>query len=149
MMKVSVVALCLVLGGAVPAVAAGNPFLGVWHVASAKPASWSSGSAPSPKIDKTLAHALIKFGDDSVYGPPPVACRDVHYRLVTVGPDALFGGSLKDPPADAKALGFTSDSILTMSESCEGNASDLSFAMVDHKTVLLSVDNVIYTLKRR
>jgi hypothetical protein len=51
---------------------------------------------------------------------------------------------------DAAALGFKSDNIVSLNEACDSIAGDmeLDFPMIDNDTILLGLNNMIYTLKR-
>ncbi len=92
----------------------------------------------------------LTFGANAATGSSVVACAKAHYEISVVGPDMLFEGGLKNPEKDAAALGFKSDKITTMNESCDSPTGDmeLDFPMVDKETILLGLNNMIYTLKR-
>jgi hypothetical protein len=147
---ISIAALaCMLATGAADAKGS-NPFLGAWTVTDGKVAPWYDGSGAKPETDPTLQGRTITFAPKSASGSPVVDCREVNYKVSVIGPDMLFEGGLKDPKKDAAALGFTSGKITTMNESCDSSSGDmeLDFPMVDRNTILLGLNNMIYTLKR-
>jgi hypothetical protein len=136
----SLLAVAGALALATPAFAASNPFMGVWHVASVKPAPWSADAKAKSKVDGYL----VKVGDGRVYGPSVLDCRGAHYAVSKVAPGLLFGGNVKN----AQALGFSGGQILTMTASGCSNGNEFDYAMVNRHEVLVDAGNVIYTLKR-
>jgi hypothetical protein len=147
--RVIAAVLCLCAAPAAAA-AADNPFLGTWAVTDAKIAPWYDGNGAKPKIDPALARKTILFARSSASGSSVVGCSKPIYAVTTVGPEMLFEGNLKDPAKDAATLGFKSDKIVTMNEGCDVKTGDmaLDFPMVDQDTILLGLNNMIYTLKR-
>jgi hypothetical protein len=128
-----------------------NPFLGTWTVTDAKAAPWYDGvNGAVPAIDPEFMGKTIVFAEKTASGSPVVACDNAVYTITMVGPDMLFEGALKNPAADAAALGFKSDKIKTLNESCDVSTGDmeLDFPMVDSDTLLLGVNSMVYTLKR-
>ena len=143
--------LALALAGAADAKgASANPFLGSWKVTSAKIGPWYDGNGAKPQMDPALDGKTLTFSAMTASGSKVVGCNKAHYVVSVVGPDMLFEGSLKDPAKDAAALGFKGDKITTMNESCDSKTGDmeLDFPMVDEGTILLGLNNMIYTLKR-
>lgn len=130
---------------------AANPFLGTWTVTDGKTAPWYDGvNGAKPVLDPTFKGKTIVFAENSASGSPVVACDKVLYTVTEVTPDLLFEGALKNPAADAAALGFKGDKIKTMNEACDVETGDmeLDFPMVDDDTLLLGMNNMVYTLKR-
>jgi hypothetical protein len=130
--------------------AAGNPLLGSWKVTGSIIAPWYDGNGASPVVDPELAGKTITFSSSSASGSRVVECSKVIYTIMTVGPDYLFEGNLKQPTKDAAALGFKSDKISSVNVSCDWSVGDmeLDFPMVDKDTILLGINNRIYTLRR-
>ena len=77
-------------------------------------------------------------------------CDKPSYAVNIVSPRGLFEGNLPDPGKDATELGFASSEISTMTFTCVSGTADVSlnFAMIDDDTIMLGLDNVLYTLKR-
>ena len=65
-------------------------------------------------------------------------------------PRSLFEGNLPDPARDAAALGITDLDVTVLTLYCSDNNADVSldFPMRDAETILLGLDNVVYTFKR-
>jgi hypothetical protein len=126
-------------------------FAGTWVVSDAQPAPWVDGTAGThPDIDETVSHGKFTFRTDSVEGPPPFNCQQVQYTVQEVGPDYLFEGGLTDPAAQAAALGFTSDKIVSLSMGCISNDADIEmdFDLIDRDTAVFALNNVIYRMVR-
>ena len=92
----------------------------------------------------------IILSPTSASGSKVLACPKTVYSAAKVPADFLFEGNLKNPVKDAAALGFKSEEIVSLSESCDTKDGDLEFdfPMVDQDTILLGLNNMIYTLKR-
>ena len=130
--------------------ASDNPFFGSWKVASSIQAPWYDGNGALPTVDPELEGKTITFAKDRASGSRVVACAKPIYTLSTVEPESLFEGGLKNPAKEAAALGFKSNKIVSMNEGCDSSAGDmeLDFPMVNNSTILLGINNCIYTLKR-
>jgi hypothetical protein len=127
-----------------------SPFLGSWTVTAAQIAPWYDGSGAKPESDPVMKGKTITFAAHAASGSPVVACTDTIYTVSTIEPETLFEGNLKNPAQDAKALGFKSGKILSLNEGCRSSTGDmeLDFPMVDQDTLLLGLNNMVYTLKR-
>lgn len=125
-----------------------NPFFGAWTMTSAKIAPWWDGKGEEPAPDPAFAANVVLAADKSS-GPPIVACDKPSYILDRTQPQSLFEGNLPDPVKDAAALGFTGDKIVTLNFTCASGAADVSldFPMKDPSTIMLGLDNVIYTFR--
>ena len=93
--------------------------------------------------------AKVVLGANKTSGPPILMCDNPHYTVNTVQPQTLFEGNLPDPVNDAAALGFKPDGIVTLNFTCASGAADVSldFPMVDPSTIMLGLDNVLYTFR--
>lgn len=134
-----------------PAVAAGiADFLGRWKVTEAKIAPWHDGTGAAPATDPALQGKTIIFSAHATGGSSVVACKNAIYTVSMIGPDMLFEGGLKNPEKDAVALRFRGDRIETLNIGCNSKSGDmeLDFPMVDRDTLLLGLNNMVYTLKR-
>lgn len=125
-----------------------NPFFGAWTMTSAKIAPWWDGKGEEPAPDPAFA-ANVVLAADKTSGPPIVACDKPKYVLDRTAPQSLFEGNLPDPVKDAAALGFTGDKIVTLNFTCTSGTADVSldFPMKDPSTIMLGLDNVIYTFR--
>lgn len=129
----------------------GNPFFGTWKTATAQVAPWWSEPGPAPEMNSEFQNTPIVFAIGKSTGPAIVTCKAPVYAIDIVRPRALFEGHLRDPATEAAALGFSGQEITRMNLSCTDDARDVSldFPMVDGNTILLGLDNMIYTLKRQ
>jgi hypothetical protein len=134
----------------------GNPFFGTWKTATAQVAPWWMEPGAPPQMNPEFQNTPIVFAASKSSGPSIVACKAPIYAVDIVRPRTLFEGHLRDVAADAAALGFTSQEITSqeitrMNLSCTDDNKDVSldFPMVDDDTILLGLDNMIYTLKRQ
>ena len=132
----------------VDAITPRNPFFGAWELTAARVAPWWDNQGEEPAPDP--AFSKFKLAADASSGPPIVTCSKPVYSTNIVPPRALFEGNLPDPAKDAAALGLTALDITTLTFTCEDNNASLSldFPMVDDETILLGLDNVVYTFKR-
>jgi hypothetical protein len=130
------------------AITPGNPYFGNWTLSAAKIAPWWDEKGDTPVADP--AFSKFTLAADKSSGPPLLTCDKPRYALNMVPPRGLFEGGLPDPVKEATALGFTSSSITVMNFSCQSGNADISleFPMIDDDTILLGLDNVIYTFKR-
>ena len=137
------------VGAGADAITPGNPFFGSWAMSSAKIAPWWDGEGDEPAADPAFAGNVI-LGANKSSGPALLNCDKPRYAVNVASPRGLFGGNLPDAAKDAAALGFASDEITTMTFTCADGLSDVSlnFPMIDDDTIMLGLDNVLYTLKR-
>ncbi len=128
-----------------------NVFLGRWKQTGAQTAPWwkGDGEPPAPNPDFTSTDLVIT--PSTVEGPTIAACAAPAYRVVQSPVESLFEGNLPDPWNDAKALGLQGSYATTLETSCGDAYKDvtLQFPMVDAGTILLGLDNVIYTFERQ
>jgi hypothetical protein len=125
-----------------------NPFFGAWELTAARIAPWWDNQGEEPAADP--AFTKFTLAADKTSGPPIVTCSKPAYSTNIARPRALFEGNLPDPAKDAAALGITELDVTVLSYRCADNNADVSldFPMVDDETILLGLDNVVYTFKR-
>ncbi len=125
-----------------------NPFFGAWALEGARIAPWWDRKGEEPAPDPALAK--ITFGAEKSSGSQLLACDKPKYAVNVVSPRMLFEGNLPDPAKDAAGMGFSPESVTTMTFSCDSGTADVSldFPMVNDDTIMLGLDNVIYTFKR-
>lgn len=126
-----------------------NPFFGEWAVSAAKIAPWWDGKGEEPAADPAFASKVV-LGTNLSGGPPLLICDKPNYEVNMVSPRGLFEGNLPDPGKNATELGFKSSEITSLHFTCASGTADVSlnFAMIDDDTIMLGLDNVLYTLKR-
>lgn len=125
-----------------------NPFFGTWSLEGAKIAPWWDHKGEEPTPDPAMTK--IVFNADTSSGPPLLTCDKPKYAVNLVSPRALFEGNLPDPMKDATAMGFSAEGATSMTFTCASGTADVSldFPMVNDDTIMLGLDNVIYTFKR-
>ena len=125
-------------------------FYGAWQVTNATVASFYSGDGAKPAADPDLMGKTVVFTPISASGSKVLACPKTIYSAAKVPTDFLFEGNLKNPVKDAAELGFKGEEIVSLNEGCDTKDGDLEFdfPMVDQDTILLGLNNMIYTLKR-
>jgi hypothetical protein len=128
----------------------GNPFFGSWKTETAEVAPWWNGVGAPPDMDSDFQNTVV-FAAGKSSGPKLVACDAPTYAVSLVTPESLFEGNLPHPATDASKLGFSASEIQSLNVSCSSGGKDVSldFAMVRDDTILLGLDNMIYTLKRQ
>ncbi len=125
-----------------------NPIFGTWQMKSSTIAPWWDHNGPEPTADPAMAKFV--FSPDKSSGPPILSCDKPRYTNNIMPERGLFQGNLPDPPRDALALGFTSPDVIVVSFSCQSGTGDflLDFPMIDDNTIMLGLDNLLYTFKR-
>lgn len=125
-----------------------NPFFGTWEMSASAVAPWWDHKGAEPTADPAMAKFV--FAPDKSSGPPMLTCDKPRYTTNITPDRGLFQGNLPDPAKDAPALGFTSPDVVVMSFSCQSGTGDFlaDFPMVDDNTIMLGLDNVLYTFKR-
>lgn len=125
-----------------------NPFFGAWGLEGAKIAPWWDHKGEEPAPDSAMTR--IAFSADGSSGPPLLTCGKPKYAVNVVSPRTLFEGNLPDAAKDAAALGFNPEGVTSMTFTCASGTADVSldFPMLNDDTIMLGLDNVIYTFKR-
>jgi len=127
------------------------PFLGHWRQSSVVIAPWWNGSkSDKPEADPEFADKDTVLTATSSYGPGITMCAEAIYSSTSLPLDGLFEGNLKNPAADAAKLGIKGTEIPTVLQGCKSSTGDLEllFHLTDPDTLMLALDNMIYTLKR-
>ncbi len=126
-----------------------SPYFGTWTLADARVAPWWDKKGDAPAADPAIG--TITFAAAKSSGPPILTCDKPKYTVSVTEPRGLFEGGLPDADATAKSLGFdiTGD-ITSMNFSCAAGDNDVSldFPMLDANTIMLGLDNMLYTFKR-
>lgn len=130
------------------AVTPSNPFFGTWELKAARIAPWWDKAGEDPAADP--AFAKFAFAADTASGPPLLTCAKPSYTVDIKPLRGLFEGNLPNPIADAAALGITDASTTVLTFECAEGDKDVAidFPMVDDDTILLGLDNVVYTFVR-
>jgi hypothetical protein len=125
-----------------------NPFFGKWQLTRAQIAPWWDGKGDEPVADPTLT--MIDFRPGRSSGAPVLACDKPKYSVAMVTPAGLFEGNLPDPFLTARTLGFLDKDITMLSFGCASGSADVSldFPLLNDDTIMLGLDNVIYTFTR-
>lgn len=125
-----------------------NPFFGKWQLTRAQVAPWWDERGETPVADPALT--IVEFGPAKSTGAPIVTCDMPQYAVALASPAGLFQGNLAEPFSQARMLGFMDKDITILSFRCDSGGADVSldFPMLDENTIMLGLDNVIYTLSR-
>ena len=126
------------------------PFLGHWRQSAVVIAPWWNGKGDAPEADPEFGLKDTVLTAASSYGPGIVNCEEAVYSPTSLPLDSLFEGGLKDPAKDAARLGIEGSDIPTILQGCKSSTGDLEllFHLTDPDTLMLALDNMIYTLKR-
>jgi hypothetical protein len=125
-----------------------NPIFGTWEMTFSVVAPWWDHAGAKPSADPALAKLV--FAPTKSSGPHFLTCDKPRYTNNVIPQRGLFQGNLTDPPKDAPALGFTSPDVIVVSFSCPSGTGDVlaDFPMLDDNTIMLGLDNVLYTYRR-
>ena len=135
------------------AMAANESILGNWQIVEAVAAPWSrpQEQAALAAASKRLLNTVVTFAPSSVKSKfKPFDCKSkVIYTPNSIEVDALFQGNLPEPnpAAAATRLGFPKGDIPSVDVRCPKALHTFHFR--DPNTALISLDRVIYTLKRQ
>jgi hypothetical protein len=123
-----------------------DPILGRWRVVRSVIAPWVR-QAKSVDPHRDWIGRIVTFEPRRVRGPGALDCGSAAYTPTSVAAEGLFQGSLLPPVADAAAsLGLVAMPVRGTSLRCETGLFELHRA--DAATLLIALDNVIYTLDR-
>ena len=122
---------------------ASTPFFGKWRITRAVVAPWTdeAGAGAQPAWIGTG----VTFGEHFVKGPHPIGCRNAAYEPTNVPPEGLFQGA-ELSMAQINSLGLGGGAFTGFSVSCDAGVFEYHFA--DDDTLLLALDNRIWTLDR-
>jgi len=126
------------------------PFLGHWRQSAVVIAPWWDGKGDRPEPDPEFALKDTVLTATSSSGPGIVNCESAVYSPTSLPLDRLFEGSLKDPVNDAAKLGVKGSDIPSLLQGCKSSTGglELLFHLTDPDTLMLALDNTIYTLTR-
>lgn len=131
--------------GASSAHAAEQPILGDWRVQQVQIAPWTD-EASAVRVDKPLG-AAVRLSADAVSGPNPLSCANARWEATSMPAEGLFQGGLPAPAKTAALnLGLSAFPVSGASLSCDAGVFEFHFA--DASTVLLALDDRIWTLSR-
>jgi hypothetical protein len=120
--------------------------LGGWRIVRGVVAPWVR-QAKSVASNRQWIGQTVAFAPRRVMGPGALRCDRATYTPTSMPADLLFQGSLSAPAADAAAaLGLVAMPVRGVSLACDTGVFELHRA--DATTLLLALDNVIYTLDR-
>jgi hypothetical protein len=127
-----------------------GPFLGHWRQSAVVIAPWWDGKGDKPEADPEFSLRDTVLTATSSSGPGIVNCEEAVYSPTSLPLDSLFEGNLRDPANDAAKLGIKGSDIPTVLQHCKSSTGDLEllFHLTDQDTLMLGLDNMIYTLKR-
>jgi hypothetical protein len=130
-----------------------NSILGTWEIVEAAPGPWTDPNrqAALAAEGKRMLKLVITFGPKELKSSHKLyTCkRGVIYEPNELEVDSIFDGNLPEPnPAAAGArLGFPRTGIKGIDVRCL--KARFTFHFRDPDTVMTTLNNVIYTLKRR
>ena len=125
---------------------AAAPILGGWRIVSGVVSPWVR-EAKLVMPNRTWIGQMVAFAPQRVMGPGALRCRRATYWPTSVPAEGLFQGSLPAPATDAAAaLGIVTMPVRGASLRCDSGVFELH--LVDSTTLLVALDNVIYTLDR-
>ena len=136
-----------------PIAAADISIIGKWQIAEAVVAPWAppGEQAALAAGAKRMLKTEVTFGPGSVASKfKPFDCKSkVLYEPNSIEADALFQGNLPEPNPTAAAarLGFAKGDIPGVDVRCL--KAQHTFHFRDANTALISINRVIYTLKRQ
>lgn len=117
---------------------------GEWRIAAATPAPWSQAPAV---LDRAAIGRRVRVGGGSIAGGDWISCGGARLEATAFPADALFQGNLPAPAATAaRDLGFAMLPAPGVSLGCDSGLYEFHFA--DAESVLVALDNVIWTLSR-
>ncbi|MGF7151993.1 E3 ubiquitin-protein ligase DOA10 [Sphingomonas zeicaulis] len=119
---------------------------GRWKIQDSQVAPWATSTEEARASDEMMLDGRsIDFRSNQISAPEPLNCERPAYRIANVPPDYLFQGSLRQPAADARSLGFRTAKIPTLKTGCEGL---IDFHFIDDGTAMFALNNRLYTIVR-
>ena len=140
--------LAIARASAAPAVS----IVGDWEIVDAAPGPWTTAEERQrlTSAGKYLLNTAISFKLKEVVSKQKMfICKRVVYEPSLLEHDALFQGNLPEPNPSAAAarLGFQKGDVAGVDVSCV--KAKYVFHFLDRDTAMTTINNVIYTLKRR
>jgi len=117
--------------------------LGWWRVERGRVAPWVPVSETQPDANAWIGRT-VRFDASTVTGPGTLHCGHARYEVVAQPARGVFQGNLPQP-ADtaAQLLGMVRFPVPGVRLDCDKGSFD--FHRVDQRTVLIAVNNVIWT----
>lgn len=138
---VAVAALCIADSGS----AQNSPF-GTWRIERGVVAPWVGAATTAPDTRAWLGRT-VRIEANRVVGPGVLACGRARFEQAPVPAKGMFQGNLPAPAAaSAEALGVARFPVPGVHLNCDTGLFD--FHRVDNSTMLIAVDNVIWTMSR-
>lgn len=140
--------LAIARASAAPAVS----IVGDWEIVDAAPGPWTTAEERQrlTSAGKYLLNTAISFKLKEVVSKQKMfICKRVVYEPNLLEHDALFQGNLPEPNPSAAAarLGFQKGDVAGVDVSCV--KAKYVFHFLDRDTAMTTINNIIYTLKRR
>lgn len=119
---------------------------GTWRVVRGQVAPWVAATEARPNVREWIGQT-VRVTARQVSGPRVLRCAAPKLEATRMPPEGLFQGGLP-APADvaARALGFATPPIAGVRLTCD--AGLFEFHQADAQSMLLAVDNVIWTLDK-
>jgi Protein of unknown function (DUF3828) len=123
-----------------------SALIGTWRVSRGVTAPWVTATEARPDVRAWLG-ATVRVTARQVAGPGVLRCGAPRLEATRMPPEGLFQGGLPSPAAPAaRALGFPAPPVTGVSLTCD--AGIFEFHQPDAQSMLVAVDNVIWTLDR-
>ncbi len=123
-----------------------SPLVGTWRVTRGVAAPWVVASTSPPDVGAWLGQTL-RVSRAQVDGPGVLRCSRPRLEPTSSPAEGLFQGGLPAPATNAaKALGVATLPVAGVRLTCD--AGVFEFHQPDAQSMLLAVDNVIWTLDR-
>jgi hypothetical protein len=122
-----------------------DPIVGQWRIERSALAPWVR-HARTVSPNRRWVGLTVTFAPARVDGPGVLRCGRARYVPTSVMADALFQSALSAPTADADRLGLASMPVPGTSVRCDTGVFE--FHRADETTMLVALDDVIYTLSR-
>lgn len=120
---------------------------GEWRFVRAVVAPWVKVGEVADQDPEGWIGRTLRFEANRVVGPAALSCAEATYTPTRFQADALFQGSLPEPARDAAAaLGLVEMPVSGTSLDCD--AGLFEFHRADANTMLMALNNVIWTLDR-
>lgn len=126
--------------------AGASALIGTWRVVRGQVAPWVAPAESRPDVREWLGQT-VRVTARQVSGPRVLRCAAPKLEATRMPPEGLFQGGLPAPAAPAaRALGFPVPPIAGVRLTCD--AGLFEFHQPDAQTMLVAVDNVIWTLDK-
>lgn len=117
-----------------------------WRIERGVVAPWTPARARLTPAEG-IAGQSLRFTEGTVTGPSPLACAQTEYEFLVSPAEGMFQGNLPSPAeAAARKLGVRQFPVLSMRVICDRGLFD--YHLISRDTMLLGLDNVVWTLAR-